>query len=145
MYIKELTCNDYDGETYTTTLYFNLNEAELIDLEIDRGPKGIEGYLDKIQTAKDKGEAIRFVKEIIRKSYGIKSEDGRRFIKTDQIWEEFSQTAVYPALFSLLMTSEVELEAFMRGVVPKNVRQQMPVRKDASVAATKEIMIDPRQ
>lgn len=130
MYTKELSVKDYDGNTRTTTLMFNLNEVELIDLEIDKGPKGILGYVEKIQKNEDKAEAIRFIKDLIRKSYGIKSDDGQRFVKTEEIWNDFSQTAAYPAMFALLTKSDVELEAFMLGVVPSEYRKQMTVKKD---------------
>lgn len=129
MYIKELTVKDYDGNSRTTTLTFHLNEVELVDLEIDKGPKGILGYVEKIRRNEDKAEAIRFIKDLIKKSYGVKSEDGQRFVKSETIWEDFSQTAAYPAIFSLLTQSEVELEAFMLGIVPAEYRKEMTVKK----------------
>lgn len=130
MYAKELSYKDYDGETCVETFLFHLNEVELVDLEVGSGPKGMLDYLQRIQKAKDKAGAIDFIKKLIRMSYGIKSDDGKKFMKSDRIWEEFSASAAYPALFMTLMSSEIEMEAFVNGIVPADVRAQITIEKD---------------
>lgn len=132
MYRKELTYKDYEGETCTETFWFNLNEVEIVDLEVGIDPNGMLAHLEKIQKAKDKAAAIAFIKNLIRKSFGVKSDDGKKFLKSDRIWEEFEATAAYPALFMTLMSSEVEMEAFINGIVPQEVRAQIPVVKEKS-------------
>lgn len=130
MYTKELSYKDYDGETCVETFLFHLNEVEIIDLEVGVDPKGMLAYLEKIHKAKDKAAAIGFIKKLIKMSYGVKSDDGKRFIKSDRIWEEFEASAAYPALFMTLMTSEVEMEAFVNGIVPAEVRAQITIEKN---------------
>lgn len=138
MYKKDLTYKNYEGQTRTKTLWFHLNQVELIDMEVGKGPKGILAYIEHIQATEDKAEAVKFIKELLQKSYGIKSEDGERFIKSDAIWEEFTQTAAYPTLFNTLMMSEVEMEAFMNGVIPADVNKQEPFRKEPSPVIAEE-------
>lgn len=134
MYKKELTFKDYDGKQRTETLLFHLNEVELVDIEVDKGPKGMLGYLENIQKTENTAEAVRFIKDLLRKSYGIKSDDGRQFIKSDAIWDDFSQTAAYPAMFALLVQSEVELEAFITGLPPAESRA-MPLIKNVEITS----------
>lgn len=130
MYAKELSYKNYDGETCTETFWFHLNEVEIVDLEVGVDPKGILAYLEKIQKAKDKAGAINFIKKLIRNSYGIKSDDGRLFLKRERDWEEFEASAAYPALFMTIMSSEIEMEAFINGIVPAEVRSQITVEKN---------------
>lgn len=129
MYKKELTYKDYSGQQCTETFWFNLNEVELVDLEVGFDRNGLEAYLEKIQKANDKAKAIGFIKSLIQKSFGVKSEDGKSFVKSDRIWEEFAATAAYPALFMVLMKSDIEMEAFVNGIVPDDVRQNMTIIK----------------
>ena len=131
MYKKELSYKDYNGQQRTEEFWFHLNEAELVDIEVRIDRRGLLAYLDTVQKSNDKAKALDFVKMLIQKGYGIKTEDGR-FVKSDQIWDEFYSTAAYPALFMTLMKSDIEMEAFVNGIVPADVRQQMTVNKKAS-------------
>ena len=54
------------------------------------------------------------------KAYGKKSDDGRRFIKTPEISEEFAQTEAYSDLFMLLATNAEEAAKFVNGIVPQD-------------------------
>lgn len=138
MYKKELSYKDYNGQQRTEEFWFHLNQVELIDIEVTIDRRGLLAYLDTVQKSNDKAKALDFVKMLIRNSFGIKSEDGR-FIKSDRIWEEFASTAAYPALFMTLMKSDIEMEAFINGVVPADVREQMTVNKKDSVERPKEL------
>lgn len=133
MYKKELSYKDYSGQQCTETFWFHLNEVELMDIEVGVDPNGMLAYLEKIQKANDKVKAINFIKMLIRKSFGVRSDDGKQFIKTDRIWAEFEATAAYPTLFMTLMRSEIEMEAFVNGITPEDVRKQMTVYKKNSV------------
>lgn len=132
MYKKELSYKDYNGQQRTEEFWFHLNEAELIDIEVRIDRRGLLSYLDTVQKSNDKVKALDFIKMLIQTSFGMKTEDGR-FIKSDRIWEEFYSTAAYPALFMTLMKSEIEMEAFVNGIVPADVREQMTVNKKNSV------------
>ena len=129
MYSKELSYKDYDGKQRVETFWFHLNEVELIEIEFEVDPNGMLAYLARIQKAEDKAAAIRFIKMLIHKSFGIKSLDGKQFMKSDKIWSEFEYTAAYPALFMTLMSSEVEMEAFVNGIVPAEARDRMTFKK----------------
>lgn len=135
MYKKELSYKDYNGEQCTEVFWFHLNQVELIDLEVGLDPDGMLEYLRKIHKANDKAKAIDFIKMLIKNSFGVKSNDGK-FMKSDRIWQEFEATAAYPALFMTLMTSDVEMEAFVQGIVPSEIRNQMPVNKQVMKVST---------
>lgn len=109
---------DYNGVEREEDFYFNLTEAELAEMEL-----GVEGGLtsmiDKIVKAQSLPELIKVFKDIILKSYGEKSPDGRRFVKNDEVREAFSQTEAYSILFMKLANDDIAAANFVKGILPK--------------------------
>ena len=64
-------------------------------------------------------------KEILLKSYGEKSDDGRRFIKSAELSKEFSETPVYSDMFIELATDEDKASRFINGIMPKDMKNQI--------------------
>lgn len=110
---------DYNGKTRTEDFYFNLNEAEIIEMaaaDEDLGEK-----LKRIVAANDGSEIMRVFKDFLRRAYGEKSEDGRRFTKSPEITEAFMQTEAYNKLFMRLVTDPEYSANFINGILPKEV------------------------
>ena len=80
---------------------------------------GMSKKLEAIAKSEDKAAMFKFFKELVAKSYGIKSEDGRRFIKSERISEEFTHTRAYSKLIMELAQDGDKLAAFFNGVMPK--------------------------
>ena len=115
---KTITYTDYNGNERTETHYFDLNEVEATEMELSV-EGGMSKKLEAIAKSEDKAAMFKFFKDLIAKSYGIKSEDGRRFIKSEQITEEFIQTRAYTKLIMELAQDGDKLAAFFNGVIPK--------------------------
>lgn len=128
---RDITYEDFNGNRITETFFFNLTKSELVELEAGYDG-GLQEAITKIIDAKDFKALILEFKKIVLLSYGIKSEDGKRFIKSDQIREEFAQTAAYDALFTELATDENAAVIFLTGIMPKDlvnqVQAQQPLR-----------------
>lgn len=121
---KTITYIDYDGNTRTEDCRFNLEEVELTRLEYSiKG--GLVDYVNKIVADKDADKMLDLLDKIIVMSYGEKSEDGRRFIKTPEMGEEFRQTPAYSALFMELIRDENAATAFIRGILPANISERI--------------------
>lgn len=121
---QEITYEDFNGNIVTETLYFNMTKSELIEFEASYDG-GVEETIRKIVETKDKRALIEQFKKIILVSYGVKSEDGKRFIKTPELRDEFTQTAAYDALFMLLASDDVAAAAFITGVLPKDLQGEV--------------------
>ena len=121
---KTITYVDYDGQTRTEDFYFNLTKAELTEMNCATNG-GFEKWIEKIINARDSKEIIAVFKDIILKSYGEKSLDGKRFIKSDELRAEFSQTEAYSELFMELATDDKAAAAFINGIIPADVSQEM--------------------
>lgn len=113
---KTITYKDYNGTQRTETFYFNLNKAELAKMQLsEKG--GLAARLTRILDMNDVPALTKFFEELIERSYGVKSDDGRRFIKSRELYEEFEQTEAYSQLFMELAQDENEAAAFVNGVM----------------------------
>ena len=115
-----ITYTDYNDETHTEDFYFNLNKAEVMEMNLDANGAYAE-YLQRMVDQRDGHKLGEEYKRIILKSYGEKSADGRRFIKTPELTEAFSQTEAYSDIFMELATDEKAAAAFVQGITPKGL------------------------
>lgn len=124
---KTIKFTDYNGVEREETHYFNLNKAELMEMELST-TGGYAEMAKKIVAAQDTPSIVRVFKELILKSYGEKSADGREFIKIDengrQLANRFAQTEAYSVLFMELATDSNAAAAFFNGIVPADVSSQ---------------------
>lgn len=120
---KTISYVDYDGNQRNEDHWFNLNESELMEMEYSASG-GMQKTIDSIIKAEDTKRLIEIFKDIILRSYGEKSLDGRQFIKVRngvRLCEEFSQSAAYSALFMELATDDVAAKEFMNGIIPQGL------------------------
>lgn len=123
---------DYNGDSVTEDFYFNLNKSELIELEVEH-KEGMYEWIQSIAKADDRKTMLAEFKKIILLAYGQKSPDGKRFIKSDELREEFSQTAAYNALFMQLISDDGFAANFIKGILPKDLSTEV----DKAVEAEK--------
>lgn len=116
MYRKVIESEDFNGNKRKDTIYFNLSKAELMEMELST-QAGVEEKLKMLIATKDNAQIVQTYKDLILRSYGIKSEDGSRFIKTKELRESFEQSAAYSEFFMELLSSPEEQARFMKGVI----------------------------
>lgn len=116
---KTITYTDYDGVERTEDFFFNLSKAEVAEMEMSN-TGGMERLIQQIAVTQDRKRLVELFKEIILKSYGEKSADGRRFIKSKELSEAFSQTEAYSELFMQLATDNEAASKFINGVLPQS-------------------------
>lgn len=117
---KTITFTDYDDVERTEDHYFNLSKAELIMMDSEV-VGGFKRRLEKIVQSKDTVEIMEVFKDLIHRSYGVKSDDGRRFIKSDAISTEFEQTEAYSELVMELLSDPSKAAEFMNAIIPKGL------------------------
>lgn len=128
---KKITYTDYNGVERSEDFYFNLTEAEITEMEMST-TGGLTGMIQRIVDAQDMPSIIKVFKEIILKAYGEKSADGRRFVKSEELSNEFSQTEAYSQLFMELATDAEAASTFINAIVPdkrKGTNSFAPVAK----------------
>lgn len=133
------TCQyeDYNGATRIEDFWFNLSEAEILEMELGVSG-GLSEYLQRIVNANDTPTLLRTFKDLILKCYGEKSEDGRRFIKSPALSEAFSQTEAYSQLYMKLSLDADAAAEFVNNVVPSKMRSPKNAPLNAPSLITKE-------
>ena len=126
---KTIKYTDYNGVEREEDFYFNLSKAEIAEMELEI-PGGMTAMLQRITASKDTPSLVKIFKDLILRSYGEKSADGKRFIKSTELKESFSQTEAYSELFMELATNAESASAFVNGIIPADVakasKKQIP-------------------
>lgn len=120
---KTITYRDYNGTERTEDFYFNLSEAEVMEMEMSTAG-GLAEMIKGIVAAQDAPAIIKTFKDLILKAYGEKSPDGKRFAKSKEIAEAFSQTEAYSKLFMELATDADAGAKFINGILPNMTDKQ---------------------
>ena len=125
MYKKTITYPDYNGEEIKEDFYFNLTKAEILEMQLEK-EGGLAEKIQAIVDSKNVPELIKIFKELILRSYGKKSDDGKRFIKSPELSREFTQTEAYSELFMELATDSDAASEFINGIIPANLAKELP-------------------
>lgn len=119
---KTITYVDYNGNERVEDFYFNLTKAEATEMELSV-EGGLTKKLEDIVNSQNNKEIIALFKEIILKAYGEKSQDGKRFIKSKELSEAFSQTEAFSELFMELALDGKASADFVNGILPANINK----------------------
>lgn len=117
---KTLTYTDFNGVERTEDFFFNLTKAEVLKLEM--GVKGgLAEQIKRIVDTQDQPAIIQIFEDLIQKAYGVKTPDGRGFLKRKEDLEAFISTQAYSDLYMLLATNDEEAAKFINGIVPPDL------------------------
>jgi hypothetical protein len=130
---KSITFETFNDETVTEDHYFHLSKADLVELEVSH-QGGMSGWIDRIVASQDGKELIDEFRKLILWAYGKKSDDGRRFIKTAELRDDFQSSPAYEALFMELVTDADAAAEFVNGIVPKGLGKDMEKMKRSTNA-----------
>ena len=143
MFKYEIPYVDYNGVERKEMAYFNLSKAELMEMELST-QAGVEEMIRVLIATNDNAKIVQVFKDLILKSYGIKSEDGKRFIKSKELREQFEQSEAYSEFFMKLLQNDDGLQTkFINGVISGSNVPNMD-EKDA-IAKLKELGYDTTQ
>lgn len=115
---RTMTYVDYDGNQRTEDFYFNLTKAEVIEMEYEVAG-GLVKMLEDVIATRDINKIILFFKDLVLRAYGVKSPDGRRFQKSQELRDEFFQIEAYSDLFMDLASDADKAAAFVNGIIPQ--------------------------
>lgn len=127
---KLIEYTDYNGNTRKENFYFNLNESELMDMELEVNG-GMRQLLTLIMEKQDIPKIVNAFKTIILKSYGEKSLDGRLFNKSPELSDAFSHTEAYNVLYMELLSDAKKAAEFIAALLPESMRGRIEDAVDA--------------
>lgn len=129
---KEITYEDYDGVERTEEFNFFLSESDLMEMEL-LTDGGFGGMLERIVKAKNTKSLITTFKDLILRSYGEKSLDGKYFIHSEEISAKFAASPAYTKLFMELLTDETAGVEFLKGILPKKILEENQAEIDKAI------------
>lgn len=147
---KVITYTDFDDNERTETVYFHMSTADFQDWLLDfpeivrdrflkAASEDSEEAKQHLLDGVDPSDMIRRIRDLILRSYGEKSEDGRRFIKSVELSKEFSQTIAYDQIYNEMLDDPDNFSAFVEAVMPKSMVGASEDRPSALNVKTKPI------
>lgn len=124
MFSKDFEYTGYDGKPKKDTYWFNLTEAELYEIDLS-SIHGFNAEMMKLLKEERTKEIVDAFKGIILNSVGVISADGRKFLKSEEIREDFYRSKAYSMLFVELVSSGEKVAEFLKGAIPDEIRQKM--------------------
>jgi len=125
MYKKTINYTDFNGVDRKEDFYFNFMKAELVEMNMSTGG-GLKSFIERITNTQDQIELIKLFKELVLKAYGIKSDDGKRFIKKapdgHRLADDFSETEAFTELYMELAGDSSKAAAFINGIIPSDIK-----------------------
>ena len=118
MLSETITFTNFDGKQVTETHYFNLTRAELVQWEMEH-QEGIGEYFVRLSQRADKVEMGQAFHAFLRRTYGLKSDDGNRHMKSEEIANNFEHSAAFDEFYIKMLTTEDYALTFIKGVLPK--------------------------
>lgn len=138
---KTIKYTDFDDNEITEDFYFNLTEAELVEMETQTGG-GLKAKIERIMNTRDVSEIMKIFKDIIIKSYGVRSDDRKRFIKNQEVTDAFVQSNAYSELYIELVSNVNSAIEFITGIMPKKVSSQIDKKQLESLINNPQAAIE---
>jgi len=120
---QTVSYEDIDGKPRTETIYMNLTEAELAELQFSY-EGGFEAHIKSIMDRGDNAALLRTFKELMVKAYGRRGDEGR-FVKRAEWAEEFASSEAYSQMFMMLATDPAKAATFFNDIMPKNLSERL--------------------
>lgn len=123
MYKITETYTDYDGNERTEDFYFHVTKAEIMEMDfLEEG--GLQKTVERITSTQDRKGLLDLFKSVVIMAYGEKSPDGRRFIKSKEVKDNFTETEAYSNIFMRLATDSKLAAEFINNIVPKDLQEE---------------------
>lgn len=122
---KTIEFEDYDGNLRKEDHYFNMNKSEVIKWLTTSGDYTLDKILVRLSSERNGKKIMEIFEGLIRASYGRKSLDGRKFEKSEEIWNDFYQTEAYSVLFTELVTDARKASEFINKIIPKDLAEDL--------------------
>ena len=136
MLTKSITYSDYNGVIRSEDFLFNLNKAEILEMEMSVNG-GMSEYLQGIIKSKNTSELFKIFKELIIKSYGQKSNDGKTFRKMNEygnpLYHDFISSEAYSVLLMELASDSDKAAEFINGIMPSDVIKEIAAQQNDNI------------
>ena len=113
---KVVKGKDFNGNEYEESYFFHLSKGDLMDWAAEDG--GLVDTIMSISKESDPMKIIPMMKKILIRSYGVKTPDGKAFIKDPEEVKYFQYTPAFSELYIELSTDSDKAVEFIEGILP---------------------------
>lgn len=131
MHKIDVTYEDFEGQSQTEALYFNLSRAKIIDMTITGEAEELLEDLRNSVKSENGSEIIRLVRHLIHLSYGEKADDGKTFRQSEQLSDDFLQSQPFDQMFYDMIMEPTRVLSFVEALFPQQLMEEAR-RKAAS-------------
>ena len=124
MITREVTYIDYNGAEQTEKYYFDLTVPEMLELSFSSAGD-IQSTLERLSNSRKVGEIFNIIQTLIFKSVGVKSDDGKRFVKNEEVLNDFKQSRGYESFLMKMMQDTDYASKFIEQLIPQDRIQQI--------------------
>lgn len=136
MFKYDLNYTDFLGNEKTEVLRFNLSQTEVTKLVENDKIFSVE-FLAYVADGKDPLTMYNVVQKIILEAYGILSDDGKYFRKSEQIKKDFEQSVMYDKFIEDMFGSNdnQKFVNFLVGIFPAKYAETLKAKISGDMAA----------
>ena len=120
---KTVPYKDLNGKERTESFYFHFYESEILEMELST-EGGFAERIQRIVDAKEQTKLIKVIKNFVLDAYGVKSDDGKQFIKNDEERAKFEQCPAFSIIFMELVMNDKAAAEFVNGVIPEGMKDR---------------------
>ncbi len=117
MITKKIKYVDFNGTEREEEFLFNINKTEMYKFA-KSVPGGMQKFLTDMVVAKDVFGMADMFQEIVLLAYGIKSDDGKRFMKSEEISRSFAESNAFEAFMDEILSNDNMAEQFIKDLLP---------------------------
>lgn len=128
---KTVTYTDLNGKERTESFYFHFYESEILEMELSVDG-GFAERVQKMIDAQDQPSLIAVIKKFVIDAYGVKSDDGKQFVKNEEVRNAFVQCPAYSKIFMELVLDDKVAAEFVKGVVPAEMAGRVAAKMAAN-------------
>jgi len=130
MHKETITYEDWNGVERTEEFYFHLTQPELVRMDVLEN-NALKEKIDRLTKSKNQKEILKLFEKIVYDSYGVKTEDGKRFMKNKEVKDAFVENPAYSIIYMKLASDADAAAKFINETVEKPKNQ--PVQDVTSI------------
>ena len=149
MLMKKIKYTDFNGVEREDEFYFNMSKAELLKWITTNGNYTLDKVVERLVKTENVKDLVNEFDYLITESYGEKSLDGIRFMKSEEIKRKFVESNAYSELFMEIVSDAKKAADFFNGIMPDDlataVKDAMAKNPDGISDVLKDYIATPEE
>ena len=119
--MKKIKYTDFNVNEREEEFYFNMSKAEIVKWMTTNGNYTLDKVIERLVKTENVRNLVDEFDYLITESYGEKSLDGIRFMKSEEIKRKFVESNAYSELFMELVSDAKKAAEFFNGIMPDDL------------------------